>query len=50
MKTRLHTADYLLELSTSAVVVGLYFLEYISFGLAALGLAFCLSLSMPRKR
>ncbi|MBS1487979.1 MAG: hypothetical protein JST43_10370 [Bacteroidetes bacterium] len=50
MKTKLHPVDYVIELSTSSAVVILYFLGHISVGIAALGLALCLSLSLPRKR
>jgi hypothetical protein len=50
MRTKFRVADYLIELSMSAVVVALYFFGKISIALALLGIALSLSLSWPRRR
>jgi hypothetical protein len=48
--THLNFADWLIELSTSAVVIGLYFYDKISLALALLGIVICLSITIPIKR
>jgi hypothetical protein len=49
MRRRLSLADWLIELSTSAVVIALYFLGKLTLALALLGIAICLSITLPAK-
>lgn len=50
MNKRLSLADWLIELSTSAVVITLFFLGKISLAIALVGIALCLSITLPAKR
>lgn len=50
MRTRLSLADWLIELSTTAVVITLFFLGKISLAVALLGMVICLSITLPAKR
>jgi len=50
MRTRISFADWLIELSTAAVVLTLFFLGKISLAVALLGIVVCLSITLPSKR
>lgn len=50
MRTQLSVADWLIELSTSAVVLILFFLGKISLAVAILGIVLCLSITLPARR